>query len=110
VGEADRRTSACGRRLSVVALGNLIPRVNTGFSFTRFTLLLDRLIFVRKRDLNSQRHAMTGATWMSSLSLVSYLARVALTGTHSSAATDRASAQPAWASSSITCTDACDAR
>lgn len=106
MGEADRRTSACGRRLSVVALGDLIARVNAGLNFTSFTLLVAGLVFARNRDLHSQRHAMTGAIWTSYL----YLARVALTGTHSFAGTGRARTQPTGASSSITCTDACDAR
>jgi uncharacterized membrane protein YozB (DUF420 family) len=91
-------------------LGDLIAQVNAGLNFTSFTLLVAGLVFVRKRDLHSQRHAMTGAIWTSSLSLVFYLARVALTGTHSFAGTGSARTQPTGASSSITCTDACDAR
>lgn len=87
MGEADRRTSACGRRLSVVALGDLIARVNARLNFTSFTLLVAGLVFVRKRDLHRPRHTMTGAIWTSSLFLVFYLTRVALTGTHSFAGT-----------------------
>ena len=90
MGEADRRTSACGRRLSLVALGDLIARVNAGLNFTSFTLLVAGLVFVRKRDLHRHRHAMTGAIWTSSFFLVFYLTRVALTGTHSFAVTGRA--------------------
>ena len=84
---ADRRASARGRPLSVAALGDLIARVNAGLNFTSFTLLVAGLVFVKRKDLHRHRRAMTGAIWASSLFLVFYLTRVALTGTHSFAGT-----------------------
>ena len=75
-------------------LGDLIAQVNAGLNFTSFTLLVAGLVFIRKGDLHRHRHTMAGAIWTSSLSLVFYLARVALTGTHSFAGTDRAKTQP----------------
>ena len=84
---ARRRTSPHGRRLSTVELGDLIARVNAGLNFTSLTLLVAGLGFIRRRDLHRHRRAMTGAIWTSSLFLVFYLTRVALTGTHSFAGT-----------------------
>jgi len=83
----ERRTSTHGRHLSVVTLGDLIARVNAGLNFTSFTLLVVGLVFIRKRDLHRHRQAMTAAFWTSSLFLIFYLTRVALTGTHSFAGT-----------------------
>ena len=81
-----REAPGTGRsRLNVVALGDRIARVNAGLNFTSFTLLVAGLVFIKNRDLH--RHAMTGAIWTSSLFLVFYLTRVALTGTHSFAGT-----------------------
>ena len=83
-----REAPGTGRsRLNVVALGDLIARVNAGLNFTSFTLLLAGLVFIKNRDLHRHRNAMTGEIWTSSLFLVFYLTRVALAGTHSFAGT-----------------------
>ena len=82
-----RRTSTRGRRLNVVALGDLIARVNAGLNFTSFTLIVTGLVFIKRRDLHRHRSAMTGAIWTSSVFLVFYVTRVVLTGTHSFAGT-----------------------
>ena len=84
---AELRVHAGGRLLSVVALGDLIALINAGLNFTSFTLLVSGLVFVRNKDLHRHRTAMTAAIWTSSLFLVFYLTRVALTGTHSFAGT-----------------------
>lgn len=61
--------------------------MNAGLNFTSFGLLVAGFVFIRRRDLHRHRRAMTGAILASSLFLVFYLTRVALTGTHSFAGT-----------------------
>jgi uncharacterized membrane protein YozB (DUF420 family) len=81
---------ARGGRLSAAELGDLIARVNAGLNFTSFALLVAGLVFIRRRELHRHRRAMTAAIWASSLFLVFYLTRVAITGTHRFAGTGAA--------------------
>lgn len=55
-------------------------------------LLVAGLVFIRRRELHAHRRAMTAALWTSSLFLVFYLSRVAITGTHRFAGTGAAKA------------------
>ena len=73
--------------MTTAQLGDLIARVNAGLNFTSFVLLVAGLVFVKRRELHRHRRAMTGAMWASSIFLVFYLTRIALTGTHEFAGT-----------------------
>ena len=76
--------------MTLVELGDLLARVNAALNFTSFALLVTGLVFVKRRELHRHRGAMTGALVASSLFLVFYLTRVALTGTHRFAGTGTA--------------------
>ena len=81
-----------GSRLTATQLGDLLARVNAGLNFTSFALLVVGLLLVRRRELRLHRRAMVAAIWTSSLFLVFYLTRVAITGTHRFAGTGAAKA------------------
>jgi putative membrane protein len=83
-------SGARGGRLSTEQLGDLLARVNAALNFSSFLLLVAGLVFIRRRELHRHRRAMTAAIWASSLFLVFYLTRVALTGTHRFAGTGAA--------------------
>jgi putative membrane protein len=76
--------------VTLTELGDLLARINAALNFTSFLLLVTGLVFIRRRDLHRHRRAMTAALWSSSLFLVFYLTRVALTGTHEFAGTGTA--------------------
>jgi putative membrane protein len=76
--------------LTLAELGDLLARVNAALNFTSFALLVTGLVFIKRRELHRHRRAMTGALVASSLFLVFYLTRVALTGTHRFAGTGAA--------------------
>jgi putative membrane protein len=76
--------------LTLAEVGDLLARVNAALNFTSFALLVTGLVFVKRRELHRHRRAMTGALVASSLFLVFYLTRVALTGTHRFAGTGAA--------------------
>jgi putative membrane protein len=76
--------------VSLAELGDQLARVNAALNFTSFALLVTGLVFIKRRKLHCHRRAMTGALVASSLFLVFYLTRVALTGTHRFAGTGAA--------------------
>ena len=76
--------------MTLAELGDLLARVNAALNFTSFALLVTGLVFIKRRELHRHRRAMTGALVASSLFLVFYLTRVALTGTHQFAGTGAA--------------------
>ena len=61
--------------------------MKAGLNVTSFVLL-----YIRRHDLHRHRRAMTAAIWTSSLLLVFYLTRIALTGTHQFSGTGAAKA------------------
>ena len=78
------------RRLTTTELGDWLARLNAVLNFTSLLLLVTGLVFIRRRDLHNHRRAMTAAVWASAIFLVSYLTRVAITGTHRFAGTGAA--------------------
>ncbi len=76
--------------MNVGQLGDLLARVNATLNFVSFLLLLTGLVHIRRRDLHRHRRAMTAALWSSSIFLVFYLTRVAISGTHHFAGTGAA--------------------
>jgi putative membrane protein len=76
--------------VTLTELGDALARVNAALNLTSFLLLVTGLVFIKRRELHRHRRAMTGALWASSLFLVFYLTRVALTGTHEFAGTGAA--------------------
>ena len=65
------------------ALGALLARTNAGLNFASGVLLVAGLIFVRRGDVRRHRMSMLGAFTTSTLFLIFYLTRFAITGTHS---------------------------
>lgn len=63
-------------------LGDLLAVVNAGLNATSAVALAAGFFLIRRRVAHGHRRAMLIALAASALFLVSYLARVALTGTH----------------------------
>ena len=76
--------------MSLTQLGDVLARVNATLNFVSFVLLVTGLVYIKRRDLHRHRRAMTAALWSSSIFLVFYLTRVAITGTHRFAGTGTA--------------------
>jgi putative membrane protein len=64
------------------ALGDTLAAINAGLNSTSAVLLLFGWRAARARAIAIHRRCMVGALGVSALFLVSYLTRVALTGTH----------------------------
>lgn len=67
--------------------GDTLAALNAGLNATSAVALLAGLYHIRRRDAHRHRRAMTVAIAASALFLVSYVARVMLTGTHEFAGT-----------------------
>jgi putative membrane protein len=63
-------------------LGDLLAVVNAGLNATSAAALVAGFVSIRRRAVHAHRRAMLTALAASALFLVSYLTRVALTGTH----------------------------
>ena len=75
-----------------IDLGHTLARINAGLNFASLICLVVGFLFVKRRQLHQHRGAMTAALCASGLFLVSYVTRVALTGTHVFAGTGTARA------------------
>jgi uncharacterized membrane protein YozB (DUF420 family) len=63
-------------------LGDILAALNAGLNSTSTVLLVVGWLAVRRGDRETHRKCMVSALVVSALFLVSYLTRVALTGTH----------------------------
>ena len=68
--------------MSGEALGNILAPLNAILNFTSTICLLAGYGFIRKKKTRQHKRAMLGAVTASSLFLISYVLRFALTGTH----------------------------
>lgn len=64
------------------ALGRLLAPLNAVLNFTSAAFLVAGYRFIRRRDVRRHRLCMIGAVAASTLFLVFYVTRFALTGTH----------------------------
>jgi len=68
--------------MTAEALGNLLAPLNAALNLTSTVFLTAGFVFVKRKKIRQHRRAMLGAVGASSLFLVFYLIRFALTGTH----------------------------
>ena len=68
--------------MSAEAMGNLLAPVNALLNLSSLVLLLAGFSFIKKKKTLQHRRAMLGAVAASTVFLVFYLLRYALTGTH----------------------------
>ena len=64
------------------ALGTILARINEGLNFSSGVLLVVGWFFVRRGDIRRHRMSMLGAVATSSLFLIFYVTRFAITGVH----------------------------
>ena len=65
------------------ALGALLARTNATLNLSSGVLLMIGWVFIRRGDVRRHRLSMLGAVTTSSLFLIFYVTRFAITGTHS---------------------------
>jgi putative membrane protein len=65
-----------------MSVAEILPTVNAGLNATAFVLLALGFVAIRRGDRERHRALMLAACGASALFLVSYLTRMALTGTH----------------------------
>ena len=65
------------------ALGALLARTNATLNLSSGVLLVVGWVFIRRGDVRRHRLSMLGAVTTSSLFLIFYVTRFAITGTHS---------------------------
>ena len=78
--------------MTTAEVGDLLALVNASLNATSALALATGFFFIRRRVVDRHRRAMLTAVGASALFLVFYVARVALTGTHSFAGTGVAKA------------------